>query len=875
MSRKKLLIVSPHFSTGGAPQVTLNKVELLNDHFDIMVVEHAFLAWNYAVQRNKIINILGNNFKSLGENKRELLDIIDLFNPDVISMEEFPEMFMDNDLTREVYSEDRTYRIVETTHDSSFPPHEKKWMPDEFVFVSAYNVFKYSHLEIPMRVIEYPVNVHLYLRDNKVKPYLDVCIVGLWTQRKNQGYAIEMARHLVDYNVRFHFLGNQAGNFESYWKPLMENLPDNCIVHGESNDVPKFIKGCDMFLFPSKGDRGNKELNPIAIKEALEYPHIPKMMHNLDVYCNKYNDYRDVVYLSGDSYTDSMNMVKILNLTIESKELIVIGTYPDTKIREDLTVKCIESAKKLGRSIMLVSHYPVELHVQKMVDYYVYDQHNPLMHHSYYNRFTRTSEDYSVEMRIEGLTNQSLTVLTNLINAGKAAKGFGYTKMFYVTFDHVIDEKDYPTVERGFNILSDEWKAVLATLNTPFGKGIQTNGMFFKPEFISRLLDDVRTPEEYNAICEYMWAHNFLEDYMMKKVDKTQGVWVEYPQEETFLVNTGEGKSSNSEYAGIVRCEEDDCNYFYFYTYNETPPFYTLNTYDKEGNSLTLWHTGNREYYLKLDDDVYTTKLELEENNSVREFCVDDPKGIIKILTGSKPVVKRPKIKLVHIQTTLNDEREQLSRASLEQVRDKGWEYILHVNEPYASLPPIHNCNRPQAVSMELFDEATIAERSTALTPAHYGCYLAFKDAILGEFDDCDHLIVCEGDCLIEGDVGSFVHKVEKCALMLEKSNIGFMSFGDKDTLEFGWPQSPVIREVNEDMYVTDHLIGMQCIMFPKFAKSHLKNKLRTHDWDAADMYFNQIFYGSGYDMGIVYERMTTQADGYSLIDQQFKTFRK
>ena len=32
---------------------------------------------------------------------------------------------------------------------------------------------------------------------------------------------------------------------------------------------------------------------------------------------------------------------------------------------------------------------------------------------------------------------------------------------------------------------------------------------------------------------------------------------------------------------------------------------------------------------------------------------------------------------------------------------------------------------------------------------------------------------------------------------------------------------------------------------------------------------------GSGYDMGIVYERITTQADGYSLIDQQFKTFRK
>ena len=290
---KKLLIISPHFSTGGAPQVTLNKVKLLRDHYEIMVVEYAFLAWNFVVQRKKVQTLLGENFKSLGENKHELMDIIDLFNPDVISMEEFPEMFMDNDLTRELYSEDRTYRIVETTHDSSFPPHEKIWMPDSFVFVSAYNIFKYAHLDVPMEVIEYPVNVKLDKPEPKVKQYLDVCIVGLWTPRKNQAYAIEIARHLINYNIKFHFLGNQAGNFESYWKPLMEDLPENCIVHGESDRVSSFIKGCDMFLFPSRGDRGNKELNPIAIKEALEYPHIPKMMFNLDVYCNKYNDYNE------------------------------------------------------------------------------------------------------------------------------------------------------------------------------------------------------------------------------------------------------------------------------------------------------------------------------------------------------------------------------------------------------------------------------------------------------------------------------------------------------------------------------------------------------------------------------------------------------
>ena len=872
---KKLLIISPHFSTGGAPQVTLNKVKLLRDHYEIMVVEYAFLAWNFVVQRKKVETLLGKNFRSLGENKMELLDIIDEFNPDVISMEEFPEMFMDNSLTGMIYN-DRTYRIVETTHDSSFPPHEKRWMPDNFVFVSAYNIFKYAHLDIPMEVIEYPVNVKLDEREPKVKLHLDVCIVGLWTPRKNQAYAIEMARHLIDYNVRFHFLGNQAGNFESYWKPLMIDLPENCIVHGESDRVSSFIKDCDMFLFTSKGDRGNKELNPIAIKEALEYPHIPKMMFNLDVYCNKYNDHKDVLYLSGDSYLDAMNMATVLKLQEKNNEIIVIGTYPNTETRTQLTLACIESAKKLGRPIMLVSHYPVELHVQKMVDYYVYDANNPLTHHSYYNRFYREDAEAKVEMKITGNSNQSLTVLTNLINASKVARGLGYTKMFYVTFDIELEDRDFDEINSRFHQLDNEWQAVLATLNTPFGKGIQTNGMFFKTDFVGKLLDDVRTPEEYNKLCESIGAQNFLEDYMMKKVQRTQGVWVEYPDVETFLEYSGHGKSSNSEYYGIVKEQTTGQNVFYFHSYNTDNRIIEVILDDElpvelklsEKQTLVLPIPNHIKQVVMLIIEDWETITEKVYNLDGYEY---DGTIILKQVKDSN----RPTIKLVHIQTTLNDEREQLSRASLEQVKAYGWEYILHQNIPYASLPPSHNCNRPQAVSMELFDEATVRERSTALTPAHYGCYEAFRNAILSEFHDCDYLIVCEGDCLIEGDVENFIHKVEKCALMLEENNIGFMSFGDKDTLEFAWPQSPVVKEVDEDMYVTDHLIGLQCIMFPYYVSNFLKEKLRLNNWDAADMYFNQIFYSSSYNMGIVHQRLTTQADGYSLIDKQFKEFIK
>ncbi len=866
---KKLLIISPHFSTGGAPQVTLNKVQLLNDHFDIMVVEYAFLAWNYVVQRKQVEAIVGKKFRSLGENKMELLDIIDEFNPDVISMEEFPEMFMEITLTSLIYEEGRPYKIVETTHDSSFNPNHKRWMPDKFVFVSAYNMFKYSHLNVPMEVIEYPVdekNVHHSIASTK-----RVVIVGLWTERKNQAYALEIARWLQDYNIHFHFLGNQAGNFERYWKPLMNNIPENCTVEGEVDNVDEWVKNSDLFLFPSKGDRGNKELNPIAIKEALVYKHVHKFMYNLDVYCNKYNNYEDVTYLTGDSIKDATNIKNMLQLESKNKELTVIGTYPNTKIREELTIECIESAKKLDRPIMLVSHYPVSLEIQRMVDHYVYDAHNPLTHHSYYNRFTRNTDEYGVEMRIEGDSNQSLTVLTNLINASKAAVGLGYTKMFYVTFDIELDENDFHEINSRFHQLDKEWQAVLATLNTPFGKGIQTNGMFFNTKFVTTLLDDVRTPEDYNRLCENLGCQNFLEDYMMKKVHKTRGVWVEYPEEETFLEYSGHGKSSNSEYVGILKEEKLNMSFFYFYSYNEDVPKYIIKQYNKDGHLLISSPFSNKEVYLGLSALTHRVDLEIEGERFIKTYYVDQVMGTINI--KDKPVKDRPKIKLVHIQTTLDDDRERLSRASLEKVKAQGWKYILHKNIPYASLPPSHNCNRPGAVSMELFNDDEVRERGTALTPAHYGCYEAFKNAILSEMHDCDYFIVCEGDCIIEGDVAEFVHKVEKCASLLDKHDIKIMSFGDKDTLEFGWPQSPVVEEVNEDMYITNHLIGLQCIMFPISTEKTLKQLLRTADWDAADIYFNNIFRSS--KMGIVHKRLTTQADGYSLIDKQFKEFRK
>ena len=82
-------------STGGCPQVVTKKVELLKDTYNIVCVEWECIAWSYVVQRNKVINLLGDNFISLGENKEyELFNLIDDLSPKYIMIEELSETFI-------------------------------------------------------------------------------------------------------------------------------------------------------------------------------------------------------------------------------------------------------------------------------------------------------------------------------------------------------------------------------------------------------------------------------------------------------------------------------------------------------------------------------------------------------------------------------------------------------------------------------------------------------------------------------------------------------------------------------------------------------------------------------------------------------------
>ena len=330
-------------STGGCPQVVAKKVELLKDYYNVVVVEWECVAWLFVVQRNRVINMIGDKFISLSENKEyELFNVIEDHKPDYIMIEEFSETFMDNHIMKRLYSKDRVYKIFETTHASHTQPTWKKFFPDKFIFVSPHSLEVFKDMGIPMDLIEYPVDIKIPNKESAQEQLMldpewkHIINIGLFTSGKNQGYAFEIARLLQEYKIMFHFIGNQASNFVNYWQPIMERKPDNCVVWGERDDVNTFIQGCDVHLFSSIF-----ELNPLSIKESLEYEK-PTMIFNLSTYKGKYDNQENIHFLSGDVFKDSRNLLKILGIEpkeVKQPKIRVVHLLMDPNSPEDIPLE--------------------------------------------------------------------------------------------------------------------------------------------------------------------------------------------------------------------------------------------------------------------------------------------------------------------------------------------------------------------------------------------------------------------------------------------------------------------------------------------------------------------------------------------------------
>lgn len=344
---KKILYIVPHLSTGGLPQYTLKMIQEFGKENDVYCIEYSdHTGGVFVVQRNQVVNILGDKMYTLYEDKRKMLDIINQINPDVIHFQEIPQSFIETNILEKIYDSKRTYKIIVTTHGSMTNPSDIIFGADKYILVSEWSKDRFTKVfdESICDIWEYPITKIDYDKELAKKElgfdpnYKHVLNVGLFTPGKNQGELINLAKKLLDKKIIFHFVGNQAMNFKDYWEPIMKDFPDNCIWHNERSDVDKFYKAADLFYFTS-----NFELNPLVVKESLSYG-LPTFIKKLQTYKNSYDNL--VTYISNTQYENVENILNALGLEDSKPRIQTIHLLSNPN--DDREIKSVNFIAKLS-----------------------------------------------------------------------------------------------------------------------------------------------------------------------------------------------------------------------------------------------------------------------------------------------------------------------------------------------------------------------------------------------------------------------------------------------------------------------------------------------------------------------------------------------
>ncbi len=339
----KVLYIAPHLSTGGMPQYLYWLINKANEEGYIT----SCVEWDnitggvYTVQRNRIENI--SHLHTLGDNKAEILSIIEKENPNIISFQDIPEDFISDDILKQIYKKDRRYLITVTSHSMYNDPSKIKFTADRFDLVSrwSYNKFKQHFnncnlLEYQYKPVKFNSDVKKELGFDSSK--INFLHVGLFTPGKNQKHIVEIAKLCKDLPFHFHFVGNQAENFEFYWEPIMKDFPNNCTWHGEQSNVDMFYEASDAFIFPSKF-----ELNPLSVIEAKAY-NLKLFLTKLETYESTYDS--EGVYISGNNpQADKEILVKeMLGFKIQAIHML---SQPESS-REQKSIASISQLTRFG-----------------------------------------------------------------------------------------------------------------------------------------------------------------------------------------------------------------------------------------------------------------------------------------------------------------------------------------------------------------------------------------------------------------------------------------------------------------------------------------------------------------------------------------------
>jgi FkbM family methyltransferase len=360
----RIVFITPHLSTGGMPEYVRRSIELIDRKLhQVLLIEIRTEKFLDAI-RKRVLDLEGIELFSAEKSYVKAIEKIESFDPHVIHFTEPSEQVIRPEFLGKIYKEDRTWKIFETCHDSSYPLSSKKFLPDKFLLVSPFQVEMLQDLGVPSELIQYDVpsmeeesSKETLIRRMGLDPNKKhVFQFGIFSPRKNQGETVEIAKHLVDEPIQFHFVGNTADSYSYYWDPILKNLPKNCKFWGEHKNVQQFYKIADLVVFPSVEYTDDKETNPLVIKESIKYG-VSLLLKDTPVYLGMYPENNKVTHMKSSHAENAQTILSILSMK-QKPNMINVNFDANDNNRLDVT-----SEQAIGKVMIAVKDVDSEVNV--------------------------------------------------------------------------------------------------------------------------------------------------------------------------------------------------------------------------------------------------------------------------------------------------------------------------------------------------------------------------------------------------------------------------------------------------------------------------------------------------------------------------------
>jgi hypothetical protein len=181
---------------------------------------------------------------------------------------------------------------------------------------------------------------------------------------------------------------------------------------------------------------------------------------------------------------------------------VIIGSYPQNHQDTALLSLTIESFKRYGYDICLVSHSPINNDLQKASKYTIFSDENYTLKFPEPSSIATFIDTGSLRFQTNNgnrMGVHSFAILMNLKNAYWLLKNKNYTHFIYVDSDTFLNNEDQKVLEdklTEFDFMNkDGWFMVesysdisLVPVTSMFGGNIK---------YFSDLLEDINTPEDY------------------------------------------------------------------------------------------------------------------------------------------------------------------------------------------------------------------------------------------------------------------------------------------------------------------------------------------------------------------------------------------